>query len=354
MRKVSFLWLLALLAVCSCGEKKDNAKEEVPVKVKLETVGSASLVGGEIYTGTVEEMNGVALSFNVGGTLMQLLVDEGQTVNKGQLIAVIDGQDASNALEMSHSAVRTAQAAYNQALDAYKRMKMIHDKGSLPDIKWVEAQSKLDQARSALEGAKAQSRIASKGLGDTRLYASFGGYISRKNVEIGQTVMLGQAIVNLVRIDQVKVKVSVPENEISKISQGSIVKISVDALGGRVYTGRVTEKNVSADPLSHTYEVKAIVANADHKLLPGMIAEVQVPETVTNSAKVTLPAGIVQLDSNNRTFVWTVRNGKTYMTFITTGENIGDKVNITDGLKQGDRVIVEGQQKVSSGMAVSE
>lgn len=353
MKRVSLLGLLTLLLLSGCGEKKDKAQTSVPVKVKMETVGSGHLQAGETYTGTVEELNGVALSFTTGGTLKQLLVSEGQTVARGQLIGVVDAQNASNTVELSRSAVQTAQAAYDQAQDAYKRMKMIHDRGSLPDIKWVETQSRVEQARSALEGAKAQQRIASKGLGDTKLYAPFGGYISRKNVEIGQNVMPGQAVVNLVRIDQVKVKMSVPETEISRMGVGSTVSIRVDALGGRTFTGRITEKNVSADPLSHTYEVKALVANADHKLLPGMIAEVMMQSADATSA-ITLPAGIVQIDADNRTFVWTVVGGKARKTFITTGDNIGDKVSVVSGLSGGDRVIVSGQQKVSTGMAVTE
>lgn len=350
--------LLAAMVFCGCSKKAVPGKLQ-PVKVKTETVGLNGAANGQGYTGTVEEMNGVSLSFSVGGTLKQLLVDEGQIVSKGQLIGVTDGQNASNTVELSRAAVKTAQAAYDQAVDAYNRMKMIHDRGSLPDIKWVETQSKVEQARSALEGARAQERIASKGLGDTRLYAPFSGYISRKDMEIGQTVIPGQPVVNLVRIDQVKVKISVPESEISSLANGSLVNIRVDALGGRMYTGRIIEKNVSGNALSHTYEVKAVVSNGDHKLLPGMIAEVvthsrNVAASAQPSEAILLPAGIIQLNDDNRTFVWTVVGGKAKKTFVTTGDNIGDRVAIIYGLQPGDKVITRGQQKVSSGMAVTE
>lgn len=354
MKSKAMIGLLTFLVVCSCGKKKEDAVQ--PVKVKTETVGTGGAAGGESYTGTVEEMNGVALSFTVGGTLRQLLVDEGQMVSKGQLIAVTDGQDQRNNLEVSRANVQSARAAYNQALDSYKRMKMIHDRGSLSDIKWVEAQSTLERAKSALEAAQAQSRIAGKGVGDTRLYAPFSGYISHKNVEAGQTVAPGLPIVSLVRIDNVKVKVSVPESEISNIPDGATVSIHVDALGNRLFSGKITEKNVSGNALSHTYDVKAVVANAGHKLLPGMIAEVSVPRSAStgSAGTVTLPAGIIQLTSDNRTFVWTVVGGKARKTFVTTGDNIGDRVAVTGGLRPGDKVIVEGQQKVSSDMAVME
>lgn len=357
MRLRTLVGLLAIMVVCGCGKKKEEKVQ--PVRVKTETVGMSGAASGQSYTGTVEEMNGVSLSFTVGGTLKQLLVDEGQMVDKGQLIAVTDGQDQRNLLETSQANVQNAKAAYAQALDACKRMKMIHDKGSLSDIKWVEAQSNLERAKAAVDAAQAQSRIASKSVGDTRLFAPFSGYISHKNVEIGQTVAPGQAVVNLVRIDNVKVKVSVPETEISSIPNGSAVRIRVDALGNRMFTGRITEKNVSGNALSHTYDVKAVVANGDHKLLPGMIAEVTTMAAAPASSRpvsrsMALPAGIIQLNSDNRTFVWTVVGGKAQKTFVTTGENIGDKIAITGGLRPGDKVITDGQQKVSTGMAVSD
>lgn len=348
------------MTVCSCSEKK-QAEALQPVKVKTMTAGVSNASNGQSYTGTVEEMNGVALSFTVGGTLRQLLVDEGQMVAKGQLIAVTDGQDQRNLLETSQANVQNAKAAYNQALDAYKRMKMIHDQGSLPDIKWVEAQSNLERAKSAVEAAQAQSRIASKSVGDTRLYAPFGGYISHKNVEIGQTIAPGAPVVNLVRIDNVKVKISVPEEDVAGIKVGMPLWASISALGNRTFKGKVTEKNVSADPMSRSYEVKAVIANPKHELLPGMIAEVTVAlgnhksqTSNLNSQIIALPAGIIQLDADNRTFVWTVENGKAKKTYVSTGDNIGDKVAVVGGLQYGDKIIIEGQQKVSSNMAVSE
>lgn len=364
MKSRTLIGLLAVMIVCSCGKTK---KEETlqPVKVKTETVGEDLASNEESYTGTVEEMSGVSLSFTVGGTLKQLNVDEGQMVAKGQLIGVTDGQDARNSLEMTQANVESARSAYKQALDAYNRMKMIHDKGSLADIKWVEAQSDLERAKSALEAAEAQSRIARKSVGDTRLFAPFGGYIIKKNVEIGQTVSPGMPIVNLVQIDNVKVKISIPESEVSSIHNGTTVSIRVDALGGRQYTGRITEKNINGNALSHTYEVKAVVANGDHKLLPGMIAEVQVkgarstsdngnPSTHGTLSAIVLPAGIIQLNDDNRTFVWLAVNGKAEKRFVVTGDNVGDKIAILGGLQSGDKVIIQGQQKVSSGMAVSE
>lgn len=333
-----------LAALCSVfvltGCKEKETKHEVrPVKVKTMNVQLMPVNGGQSYSGTIEEESGTTLSFSAAGTIKSMLVDEGQTVKKGQLIAVID--DAS--LKSAHEAT---VASLSQAKDAYSRMKQLHEAGSLPDIKWIEVQTKLSQAEAA-------ERISRKSLTDTRLYAPFGGYISRKEADAGQNVVPGMPVVKLVNIGSVKVKLSVPEDEIANIKVGKAVSISVPALGNSVFEGVITEKGVSADALSRAYDVKALVRNGDRKLLPGMVCEAYTDLSSAGRA-ILLPAGIIQIDADNGTFVWTVAGGKAVKTAVSVGGNVGDNVIISGGLSAGSVVITEGQQKVSNGMKIKE
>lgn len=345
--------LLTVIAVCSCGEKKEAEKLQ-PVKVKTMTVGVSTSGTGQTYSGTIEESSGSSLSFAGMGTVQSINVSEGQYVQRGQLVGVIDATSARNAYD-------AAVATREQATDVQKRMRMLHDNGSLPEIKWVETETQVRQAQ-------ASEQIAKKALTDTRLYAPYSGYITKKYVEAGANVGPGVPVVELVKIEDVKVKISVPEEEIAGIRPGMPLRIRVSALGNRTFVGKVTEKNVSADPLSRSYEVKALVHNPNHLLLPGMIAEASVspagsvgggnryasdvPDLGANV--IALPAGIVQIDADNRTFVWTVTGGKAKKTYIVTGGNAGDKIAVVSGLQPGDKVIIEGQQKVSTGMEVRE
>ena len=131
--------------------------------------------------------------------------------------------------------------------------------------------------------------------------------------------------------------------------------MKVAALGDKTFEAKVTEKGVTADALSRSYEVKGIISNPQHELLPGMIAEVSLSGSLMTSPQkhLSLPAEIIQIDADNKPFVWTVVDGRAQKTYVTLGQNIGDNVQITEGLKDGDNVICEGQQKVSNGMEVS-
>jgi membrane fusion protein (multidrug efflux system) len=334
--------LAGMLMLGSCGEKNRKERAVEPVNVKTMTVQQETADGLQGYSGTIEEMSGSSLSFASVGTLRSVSVGESQMVRQGQLVATID----ETSLKSAHEA---ALAAKEQALDAEQRMKLLHDAGSLPEIKWIEVQTQVRQAISA-------EKMAKKALTDTRLYAPFSGYVAEKQAEAGQSVAPGVPIVKLVRIDHVKVSISVPEEEIAQIHTGLSLQVKVTALGGKTFEAKVSEKGVTADALSRSYEVKGIIGNPQHELLPGMIAEVHLGTMGTSQHKeqsITLPAEIIQIDADNRPFVWTVVDNKAQKAYVTLGQNIGDNVQISKGLKAGDKVICEGQQKVSNGMKVN-
>ncbi|MDO4159042.1 MAG: efflux RND transporter periplasmic adaptor subunit [Prevotellaceae bacterium] len=326
-----------LLSSCT---KKESKMDLQPIKVKTTEIKMSSVNGGQSYSGTIEEESGTSLSFSTAGTIKNILVNEGQTVRQGQLIATVDEASLKSAYDAT-------LATLQQAEDAYARMKQLHDAGSLSEIKWIEVQTQLKQAVSA-------EKISRKGLSDTKLYAPFSGYISQKSAEAGQNVMPGVPVVKLVNISNVKVKISVPESEIANIKTGQSIQINVPALGGNMFTGKVTEKGISADAMSRSYEVKALIANPDRQLLPGMVCEAYTDMAKTDNQAILLPADIIQIDTDNKPFVWTVANGKAVKANVTVGENCGENVIITSGLTVGAKVITEGQQKVSSGMKVTE
>ena len=347
VRTFAALALVSLfLAGCSKKQEAQTAVQPMTVKVKEMTVGTDShmMASGYGYSGTVEEESGASLSFTTGGTIMQLKVKVGDRVRKRQLIATVDPTQVRNSYEMAH-------ATKMQAEDAYRRMKQLHDKGSLPEIKWVEAQSQLQQAVSA-------ESIAKKSLADCNLHAPFSGVISDKFAEVGQNAAPGMPVVKLVTTMALNVKISVPESEMASIHVRQRARIQVQALGGKQYEGYVIEKGVIADPVSRSYSVKIRVEGTDNALLPGMVSQVSLGKISQTSpsqesvAPIVIPAHLVQLADDNSNFVWLDEGGKAVRRSIVCGEYSSNGVSIVSGLKSGDRVIVEGQQKVSNGTKV--
>ncbi len=329
-----------LLFLTGCQENKERPNNPEPVRVKAIPVQPENYTNPKEYSGTVEEENGTSLSFATAGTIQTMHVHLGQQVNAGQLIATLDPTSMQNSYQ-------AAQAVLEQAEDAYRRMKELHDKGSLPDMKWVEVQSKLEQARS-------MEQIAKRKLDDCRLYAPFSGIIAEKNMKAGENVAPGISIARLVTTSSLVVKISVPESEMSSVRMGQKAEVAITALGKKGLMARVMEKGVVAKPLSRTYEVTLKLGKPDREVMPGMVVQVSLQASEDSSRNLCIiPAHVVQIDEHNQSFVWSVKGGKAHKCIIVCEEYMGEGVIVSSGLSANDSIIIEGQQKVCEGTEVA-
>lgn len=338
MKGMAMAVLVSCLILCACGGERPQQGQKV-MSVTTAIVGGSSVGDTHGYVGTVVERSATALSFEVAGKVSALHVDEGDRVRRGQVLATV----APTTLADAHS---VAAATLRQAQDAYRRMQALHKSGVISDLKWVEVETKLDQAKAA-------ERIAREELGRSRLVAPADGVIARRSVEIGTNVLPGQQIYRLVDVSKVDIKVAVPEKTIASIHKGMPARITVGALGDAAFTAGVTEIGVEANPLSHTYDVKLSLDNPGGRLRPGMVCSVSLG-VPTVAGNVVIPMRAVELDTDNSRFVWVVIGGKAVKRPISLGGFTGDGVLVTKGLAVGDRLIVDGGQKVSQGMSVRE
>ena len=373
MNTKKIIGLLAVLAIASCG-KKEESRVKAPIRVKTEVAAHEhGNSDARTFVGTVEEREATAVSFTGMGVVRRVLVSEGQRVGRGQLLAEMDDTQARNLLA-------GAEAQVAQAEDALARYSQLHEAGSMTEAQWVEVQSKVAQARSSLE-------VARKNVADCRLTAPVSGIIGRKLVGAGETALPSQAVVTILDISQVKVRVAVPEAEISHIDAGTPTYIKVEAVG-RTYEGGRIEKGVVADAMTHTYDVRIAVDNRERRLLPGMVAAVRfvaaMPQhtgtgqdgragqagqdsetgqdgragrtgldSETGQQAMTLPVTAVQQRAAGQLFVWTVAADSTaHRTPVSIGPTSGNRVSITEGLSGGERIVTEGYQKLSEGTRV--
>ena len=329
------LMMVALATACTGNKAPERHEKVIPVKVIH--VAPSPLTAGRNYVGTVEESTAISLSFSTPGTVEEVLVSEGQRVDREQLLASLNSATAQNALDI-------ATAQFNRAQDAYNRMAVLHDGGSLPDIRFVEVESGLQQA-------KAQVAIAGKNLDDCKLYAPRNGVIATRAVEPGMNIVPDVAAFRLVTIENVFVKITVPENEIGSTHIGQAATMTVPALEGERFAGKVELKGVTANMVSHTYEVKIGIANPHLQLMPGMVCKVFLVREEEASA-VIVPNRAVQTLHDGRRFVWIADDGRAQRRFVEIGGLRDYGVKVAGGLSGNEQVIVEGYRKVSEGMKI--
>ncbi len=339
--KTSLLILISAIAlfVQGCLDRKgqeslNNAVVSVEVEKIKQTNGSESIA----YSGTLEESDSYPLSFSSVGTVAKVLISEGEYVKKGKLLAVLDDRTYKNSYEM-------ASATLERAEDAYRRLKPMYDNGNLPEIKFVEVQSALQQAKAAAE-------IAKKSWDDCRLYSPVSGIVGKRSIDPGMNTLPNLASITIVKIEKVFAKVAVSENEISLIEKGAKATIKVPALRDAKFEGSVEEIGVVADPVAHTYKVKIGVPNPQKLIKPGMLCEVNIAKE-SEGSKLYVPGKAVMVNEVGKNFIYVAENEKAVRKYVNVGQLLSDGIVIRGNVAENDLVIVAGQQKLVNNSNIS-
>ncbi|HCE57025.1 efflux RND transporter periplasmic adaptor subunit [Maribellus comscasis] len=342
MKQLNWFFAVSALILAGCSTGNSNIDKIVRGKgipVKVSEIGKSINATDHMYIGTIEESFSVPLSFLVTGTAEKVLVDEGQMVKKGQLLAILNNESYQNMYQVALSKAK-------QAEDAYNRLEPMYKKGSLPEIKYVEIKTGLDQAHSL-------ASISEKNLNDCNLYAPADGIVGRRMIEPGMSIIPGKPVFQLVKIDKVNVKIPVPENEIAGIQKGQEAYVKVSALGDRKFEGEVTEIGVLSNPLSHTYNIKVALNNPDKILKPGMVCKVSINNPVMGN-RIVVPLSVIQVGGDKSKYVYVANSSKDKVVKrnVELGSLASNGVVITSGLSAGDLLITEGYQKINESTTI--
>lgn len=341
MKKHNLFMVVAMLMALSFTSCDDISlfKKPEPRKVNVHTmvVYNAVFENCKEYVGTLEESFSTDLCFETSGRVTAVYVKDGQRVKKGQLIAQVD-------TSMARHAYDAAKATLMQAKDGYARAKQVHDKGSMPEVKWVEIQTQLQQAVS-------MEQIAKRRLDDCLLRAPVAGTISDRSIEVGSTVSPMLPVMKILGMDGLYVKANVPEIDINDVLVGALAQVQIKAIGDTIYTGKVTERDVSANKLSHGYSVRIKLRGTTKDLLPGMVCKVVIASHL-EAIGYDIPARAVQLDNDGKRFVWVVEEGLAQRKYVTIEDLTQTGVLVSEGLQDGDEIIIDGVQKVATGTKV--
>ena len=336
MRKLILACLVLIAVSCTDKANRKTTEKEI-VNVGVMTVTPLSSQHYNVYVGEINASGSAVISSNHSGILEAINVEQGTVVQRGDVLAEVDSKNVIASYEIAHATLR-------QAEDGYERVKKVHQSGTVADVKLVEIETQLAKAVAAAKSSE-------ESLEECKVKAPFNGTVSEVLVEQGVQVAPGTPILKLVDLSTVEITIPVPEGEIGKIKIGQKALIDVPALGMTDIEAHVALKGVTAAITSHTYKCTLVPEQKQTDLYPGMVCKVRLSE-VSESVKIIIPASAVEMDSNGR-FVWVVNDGVVGRTYVTTDGYLEQGVVISSGLEPGDKVIVKGAAKVSTGMKVN-
>lgn len=208
----------------------------------------------------------------------------------------------------------------------------------------------IDKMKSNYLDAESRLNVISVGLKNTEIKAPFSGIVGASHVDVGQYVTVGESLLSLVDKTNLIVKFSVPENDLNQIAKNQIVTLQANNMPNHFFQGTVSYISPSIDPNTRTVMVWACVPNINNLLAPGLFVHVTLTiGNEKNSILIPQEALIPTVEGNN---VFIIQEGKAYQKSVITGENVGDSAIILKGLKAGDEVVVEGQEKLANGRSV--
>jgi membrane fusion protein (multidrug efflux system) len=314
-----------------------SAANGAPTTVEATKVAVMAMPQSITAVGSLRSDESITVRPEVAGRISAILFKEGQQVGKGMMLVRLDPAINQAEVQQARANLKLAQTKYDRAVELSQR-------------NFISGQAK-DEAENNLRVAQAALSLVEARLAKTEIRAPFAGVIGLRVVSVGDYLKEGADIVNLESIDPLKVDFRVPEMYLSQVQQGQTLTVTLDALPGKKFEGKVFAVNPLVDAAGRAVVIRAIVRNTDTSLRPGMFARVNLITRAEKEALVIPEQAIVP--QGEEQYVFRVVDGKVARVRVEIGQRREAKVEILKGLAANDVVVTAGQLKLRDGMAVT-
>ena len=332
-----FALLPALLAVAACGsgngrQPQAEVSETVIPNVEVARAHAREVPQESTYASTVEAYAVNNIMSQTGGRIRKINAEVGDFVNKGQILAEMDRT------QLDQLAIQVA----NDDVE-YERLKGLYAEGGV-------SQSDFEAAEM---GYKLRKLNYETTLENTILRSPVSGYVTARNFDAGDMFAMTAPIFTVQQVTPVKILVGISESEYTKVKKGDSVTLTVDAMPGRTFTGKVERLYPTVDAATRTFKAQVVVANADRVLRPGMYARVTV--NFGNRNSVIVPdQSLVKQEGTGTRFIYVLNDDGTVRYLpVQVGRHIGTEYEIVSGLEDGATVVVKGQAALKDGVKVN-
>ncbi|WFP62486.1 efflux RND transporter periplasmic adaptor subunit [Mesorhizobium sp. WSM4904] len=343
--------VVAALGLAGCSQEKAAVVQEVIRPVKVVEIGEAQSTRRLDYSGSVRARTEMNLGFRIAGKVTERLVDIGQHVNSGDVLARVDPSDYELSVKSAQASLDAAERQVETVDLARKRAEQLYAKNFAPKSQLDQATLSYDQAVATRDAARSTLAQAQNQVHYTDLKASEDGIVTAISADIGQVVGAGTPVMTVAVDGEKEVLIAVPEMDIAGFRPGKEVKASFWSDEGLTLDGKVREVAGSADPQSRTFAVRVSLPN-DPRVLLGMTANVEA--TVGSKAQLVSIPLTAMAEKDGKHIVWTVdRTSDTvHPRPIKIANFTADGVAVADGLKQGDVVVAAGTQFMTENLKV--
>jgi RND family efflux transporter MFP subunit len=382
--------LAALLSAACSGERTSAAAppEPAPVAVRIATVQTQAIDRFLRVTGSISADERADVAAEIVGRVIGTPIERGTHVKAGAELVRLSGTEADASLREAQANaaqlearlglsttqefdaarvpdVLTAKASLDWAEADFNRIKALLDQKVVSPAEYDQkltavnaarqqyqlAQNVAQQSYRSLQAARARVDLARKASADTVVRAPFDGIVAERLVGTGDYVQKGTKVATVVRIDPVRVELTVPEQYLSQVSTGQAVRLSVDAYPNEIFAGKVRFVSPALKSDQRALTVEAVAPNADGRLKPGLFATALLQQPSPAPALLVPASAVETIAGTSRVYV-VGAGGKAEERIVTLGEKVGDRVELASGVKAGEKVAANPRGKLADGIRV--
>ncbi len=341
-------FLLAVLALAGCSKPVEKTEDIRPVRTL--TVAPAAGQAVVELSGEVVPRYESRIGFRVGGKIIARKVEVGSVVRRGQVLMQLDPSDLQLSQAQARAAVAAADSNLTLARAELERYRELRDKNFVSQAVLDAKEAAYKAAHSGHEQALAGFRVQTNQSSYATLVADADGVVTALDAEVGQVVGAGTPVVRLARSGDIEVRVSIPEDQVAALRQGSSVTVRTWANPTESIEGRIREVAPAADPATRTFAAKIALAKPGDGIRLGMTATVALAATTPPAIRLPLTA---LYNDKDRTTVWVVENDKVRRLPVQVAGASGNELLVAAGLNPGQVVVTAGVNLLREGQKVS-
>ncbi|MEO8310752.1 MAG: efflux RND transporter periplasmic adaptor subunit [Caldimonas sp.] len=302
--------------------------------------------------GSLQGFQQAPLAARSAGYVKRWTKDIGSHVSKGELLAVIESPEIDQQLSQAEAARGQAAASLGLAKSTVERWEALRKKDVVSQQELDERRSGVAQAVANVAAADANVQRLRQLQGFTRITAPFDGVITRRNVDVGDLIdSSGKTLFVLTQMDPLRVYVNVPQSYAQLVRPGQKVVVTQSELRGQSFAGQVARTAASIDPATRTMQVEIALPNRDGVLLPGAYVQVELPLAVNRSLVV--PTNVLLFRAEGTRVAAVDAANRIRLKPVTLGRNLGEAIEVIDGVAAGDRLVVNPSDSLGEGDTVA-
>jgi len=341
----------SLLSFTACKKKETKSGEEKVFNVQVKDIVKKPLKPFIESIGTLNPFEEVTISAEVEGVLRSVKVEEGTQVSKGMLLAAIDDSDYSLEVKRAEAGLRQTEATLENTRLEFKRKDALHREELVTKQQYDDVVTRLSLAEAEVDRAKAFLSLARLKLLKTKITSPIACVVKEKRVSVGDFVKNGTPLFVIIQPNPLKLRFTVPEKDVIRLKINQEVMLKVDGFAGTEFKGKVNIVFPNVEEKTRTLQVEALVPNNNGILKPGLFAKV-ILYTAGERDTVVVPVTALLYEAET-VKVFIVEGDRAKERKVKLGSKYGEMMEISDGVKEGEKVVAVGQQNLSEGAKVN-